>query len=104
MIYALIVLGFLCLLLLYLVIHGAEKTGGLVNENARIKDVLRASNIVHQRTAAIMDKFTKEQYNFFELAKTARSPNDYIQYANRLLDVDVPTRTTNPERTDPGSH
>jgi len=86
----LIVLGVfvLILVLVGIIVYQASAGGSVKTENLRLKDVIKAQNLSQNRFAAVVDKFTKEKHQFYEKAKTARSPNDYINIYNELLEIE----------------
>ena len=94
-----IVLGVLLLIfvLIGIIIHLSTKSAVDRTENLRLKDVVKSQNLTHTKYAAVVDKFTKERYQFYEKAKSARTPNDYINIYNELLEIE-PVNTTVPSR------
>ena len=74
--------------LIGMIVYFSSKSARSDQENLRLKDVIKSQNLAHTRYAAVVDKFTNERYQFYEKAKSARTPNDYINIYNELLEAE----------------
>lgn len=88
----------LLLVLVGIIGYLAFAAGSDKNEKARLKDVIRGQALSNKKFASVMDKVTKEKFNFYEQAQNARTANDFVQLYNKLLEVD-PEHITIPDRT-----
>lgn len=94
------IIGFVIALVVAIVyVSNVSKALGISEESSRRKDdVIKAAQLAAKRSATIVDKVTKERFNFYEKAAHASSANDWVDLANSLLEVDQKPV----ERTDPG--
>jgi hypothetical protein len=77
------------IILLSVIVTLAKGKGTQEAENKRKGEILKTMNQVHQRYGQVMDWVTNKRFNFYEMAKEARTVSDYTDIANKLLEINA---------------